>query len=344
TKEAIAAVTAQRYRTVKSPGNYNNEIGLPLTLLEITPDTEVVVLEMGGAYAFGEIRQLCAIAHPRIGVVTNVSHSHLSRMGSLEAIAETKVELPESLPEDGVAVLNGDDFRVRAMAERCRARVMLYGLAPDCQVRAEEIESHGLEGISFDLLLHGRRHHVRVPLLGRHSAHTVLAATAVGTTLGLTIDEIVRGFQDPTVQLRLLTLPGVGGSTIIDDSYNANPASCLAALNLLKDLDAGRRIAVFGDMLELGSFEVEGHRLVGQRAAAVVDLLFTVGERARIIARAAVEGGLPPGRVQAFDDKRALTDALLETLRPGDVVLVKGSRGVRMEEVVEQLRDRKRPA
>ncbi len=344
TKEVIAGVLAQRFNTVRSPGSFNNEIGLPLSLLDITPDTDAVVLEIGGAYAPGEIKALAAIARPTIGVVTNVGHAHLERMGSIEAIAATKTELPAALPEDGVAILNGDDDRVRAMADHCRCRVIFYGLAPDCQVRASDIESHGLEGISFTLRFDGEQHHIRVPLLGRHSAHTVLAALAVGTELGMSIDEMLPGFENPAIQLRLLTVPGIGGSIIIDDTYNASPASCLAALNLLNDLDASRSIAVFGDILELGSFEDEGHRIVGRRAAAVVQLLFTIGPRAKTIAEQAVASGLPASNVYVATEKPELIEKLRASLRPGDIVLVKGSRGMRMEDIVEHLRDQALPA
>lgn len=338
TKEAVAAVASQRYRVVKSRGSYNNEIGVPLTLLDITPDTEVAVVEIGGAYRMGEVREMCALARPTIGIVTNVSHSHLARMGSLEAIAKNKAELIESLGEDGVAILNGDDFRVRAMAARCRGRVVLYGLAPDCTIRAENVESHGLQGISFDLVIGDVRNHVRLPLLGRHSVHTALAAIAVGYELGMTLDEMLPGFADPNIQVRLLTVPGVNGATLLDDSYNASPTSCLAALSLLSEVPAQRRIAVFGDMFELGSYEEEGHRLVGRRAAHVVDLLFTLGTRARLIAEAAIEAGLSPLVVFATEDRRELIDQLREILRPGDFVLVKGAHGMRMGEIVEALR------
>jgi len=286
----------------------------------------------------GEVREMCALARPTIGIVTNVSHSHLARMGSLEATARNKAELIESLGEDGVAILNGDDFRVRAMAARCSGRVVLYGLAPDCTIRAENVESHGLQGISFDLVIGGVRNHVRLPLLGRHSVHTALAAIAVGYELGMTLDEMLPGFADPNIQVRLLTVPGVNGATLLDDSYNASPTSCLAALSLLSEVPAQRRIAVFGDMFELGSYEEEGHRLVGRRAAHVVDMLFTLGARARLIAEAAVEAGLSPLAVFATEDRRELIDQLREILRSGDFVLVKGAHGMRMGEIVEALR------
>lgn len=344
TKEVVAAVVGNRFSTVKARASFNNEVGLPLTLLEINPDTSVAVLEFGGAYRFGEISELAEIARPGIGVVTNVSHSHLQRMGSLEAIAETKAELPRSLPPSGVAILNGDDFRVRAMAEQANCPVVLFGLAPDCEIRARNVESHGLDGISFTLDMDGDEQHLNVPLIGAHSVHTVLAAIAVGRALGMGVDEMLPGFEDPAIQLRLLTVPGVNKSTIIDDTYNANPTSCLAALNLLDELDATRKVAVFGDILELGDFEDEGHRIVGRRSAAVVQQLISVGSKARIISEAALDSGMGESQVITFEDKQAAIQQLPELIQAGDIVLIKGSRGVKMEDVVDSLRDETRPA
>ncbi|HAX25703.1 MAG TPA: UDP-N-acetylmuramoyl-tripeptide--D-alanyl-D-alanine ligase [Thermomicrobiales bacterium] len=338
TKEVISAVLAQRYEVTRSRKSFNNEIGLPLSVLEMTPDTDVVVLEMGGAYAFGEIGHLAQIARPTIGVVTNVSHSHLGRMGSLDAIAKTKTELVEALPADGLAVLNIDDRRVRAMAERAKCRVVYYGTDPAADYYATELESHGIEGISFTLHHGDVQSYVSVPLMGRHSVHMALVGVAIGTELGLSLADILRGFQAPDIQLRLLLLPGVNGSTVLDDSYNANPASCVAALNLLAELDATRRVAVFGDMYELGTYEEEGHRRVGGRAAETVDALYTMGPLARLIAAEAVKAR-PDLPVEMFDDKRALEDALRRDLRPGDLVLIKGSRGLELETLVSALRN-----
>jgi UDP-N-acetylmuramoyl-tripeptide--D-alanyl-D-alanine ligase len=342
TKEVVASVLAGQYRVIRSRASFNNEIGMPLTLMQINPDTEVAVLEFGGAYRFGEITELAEIARPTIGVVLNVSYSHLQRMGSLEAIAETKAELPRSLPADGVAILNGDDFRVRAMADDCQASVVLFGLAPDCDVRAKNVESHGMDGISFDLDMDGEEHHINVPLIGAHSVHTVLAALAVGRAFGMGVDRMLPGFEDSTIQLRLLTVPGINQSTIIDDTYNANPASCLAALNLLNELDGTRKVAIFGDILELGDFEDEGHRIVGRRSAAVVQQLISVGPKARIITDAALDSGMTSDQVIAFEDKASAIEQLPAMIRSGDIILIKGSRGVKMEDVVDALRDRSR--
>jgi UDP-N-acetylmuramoyl-tripeptide--D-alanyl-D-alanine ligase len=338
TKEVVAAIAGQRFRVTRSAKSFNNEVGLPLSVLEITPDTEVVVLEMGGAYRFGEISELAEIARPTIGVVTNVSHSHLGRMGSLEAIAETKAELVEALPESGVAVLNIDDERVRPMADRARCNVVFYGLDEAADIRATNLESHGLDGISFTLHHRMRRDHVSVPLLGRHSVHMALAGFAVGFQLGLAFEEIMAGFQQPNVQLRLLLVPAINGATVLDDSYNANPASSLAALNLLDELDARRKVAVFGDMMELGSFEREGHQMVGDRASQVVDALYVMGERARTIGEQAQQSR-PSLPVTFLNDKPGLLLALRDGLRDGDLVLIKGSRSLELETVVADLRD-----
>jgi len=336
TKELTWAILSRRYETLKTEGNLNSEIGLPLMLLQLTARHQRAVLEMG-MYARGEIAALCAIARPVIGVVTMVGPVHLERLGSMEAIAAAKAELVEALPEDGVAVLNRDDPYVRGMAERTRARVFFYGLDPEADLWADEIVSEGLEGVRFDLHYRGETfRRVRVSLLGRHSVHTALRAIAVGILEGLTWEEIFAGLRDRRAQLRLVAVPGLRGSMILDDTYNASPPSMLAALNLLAELD-GRKIAVLGDMLELGAYEIEGHRLVGGRAGAVADLLITVGPRARIIAQEAMAVGLPPHRVWICDSNQEAIEVLRQILEPGDVVLVKGSRGLHMEEIVSAL-------
>ncbi|HSN73739.1 MAG TPA: UDP-N-acetylmuramoyl-tripeptide--D-alanyl-D-alanine ligase [Anaerolineae bacterium] len=340
TKEIAAAVLRQRFVTLKNRGNLNNEIGLPLTVLELDERHQRVVLEMG-MYDVGEIAQLCRIARPHVGVVTNVGPVHLERLGTVERIAQAKAELVQALPANGVAVLNMDEPLVAAMASQTQAQVFWYGLNPDADLWADEIESEGLEGIRFRFHHQGEFLHVRVPLLGRHSVHTALRAAAVGLVEGLNWEEIVRGLQQIDVQLRLIASRGLNGATLLDDTYNASPASTMAALNLLADLPVqnGRRIAVLGDMLELGSYEEEGHRKVGVRAADVVDLLVTVGQRAQLIAEEARAAGLAPDKVLAMDDAEAALVELHSILGPGDVVLVKGSRAVHMDEIATALAD-----
>jgi UDP-N-acetylmuramoyl-tripeptide--D-alanyl-D-alanine ligase len=339
TKELTASVLETRYRTLKNPGNLNNEIGLPLSILRLSEAHERAVLEMG-FYVPGEIALLCRIARPHIGVITNLSQVHLERAGSMDAIVAGKTELVENLPPspDGVAILNYDEPLVRQMAEKTEARVLYYGLSPDADLWASDIEGLGLDGVRFVMHHRGEDVHVRVPLLGRHSVHTALRATAVGLVEGLTWQEIMEGLQDSRMQLRLVAVRGPSGSLILDDTYNAAPPSVIAALNLLAELD-GRRVAVLGDMLELGDFEEKGHRMVGARAAQVADEVVAVGERARWIADEAVQAGMKAGKVVTLEDSQAAIQHLRHQVGKGDVVLVKGSRGMRMDLIVAALEE-----
>ncbi len=335
TKEAIYSVLSTSYPTLRNEENLNNEIGLPLALLGLEKSHTKVVLEMG-MYGLGEIARLAAIALPQVGVVTNVSHSHLERLGSLERIAQAKAELVRALPPEGTAILNGDDPRVKAMAGVAKADILYYGLGADCDLRASQIESRGLDGIRLRMHYGHESVYVKLPLLGRHSVHTALAAAAVGVTERQPWGSIVAGLRDIAVQLRLIATPGVKGSTIIDDSYNASPASTLAALNLLAELK-GRKIAVLGDMLELGSYEEEGHRKVGRRVPEVTDRLVTVGTLAAMIGREAIAIGMDKQDVFLAKDNQEAIHFLKTLVSPGDLILVKGSRGMHMEEIVAQL-------
>jgi len=335
TKELTAAVLQQQFTLLKSEGNLNNEIGLPLTLLQLEAKHQRAVLEMG-MYAKGEIARLCELAKPVVGVVTIVAPVHLERMGSIEAIAEAKAELPQALPSYGVAILNYDDDRVRAMSAVTRAQVLTYGLDPAADLWADEIISEGLEGIHFTLHYREEAFHVQVPLLGRHSVHTALRATAVGLAEGMSWDAILAGLEDRRAALRLVAVPGPNGSTILDDTYNASPASMIAALNLLSELN-GRKIAVLGDMLELGDYEDEGHRMVGLRALDVADVLVTVGTLGRTIAIEAIQSGMSRDRVQMCEPNAAVIAYLDRTIQPNAIILVKGSRGLHLEDIVDAL-------
>jgi UDP-N-acetylmuramoyl-tripeptide--D-alanyl-D-alanine ligase len=335
TKELTWAVLRQRFKTLKSPGNLNNEIGLPLTLLDLDESHERVVLEMG-MYDLGEIRALCAIALPHVGVMTNVGPTHLERLKTVERIAQAKSELVQALPADGVAILNHDDPLVRSMAHQTQARVFTYGLTPEAELWADAIESEGLEGIRFVLHYQNEAIHAKVPLLGRHSVHTSLRAAAVGLVEDMTWQEIMSGLQDSSIQLRLVSVPGINGATLLDDTYNASPVSTIAALNLLDDL-SGRKIAVLGDMAELGDYEEEGHRKVGCRAASTVDLLVAVGRRASLIAQEARACGLPSDAVVEVETNDQAITHLRQIVLNGDIVLVKGSRAMAMEEIVAAL-------
>jgi UDP-N-acetylmuramoyl-tripeptide--D-alanyl-D-alanine ligase len=357
TKEIVANVLAQSFVTLRSEGNLNNEIGLPLTLLRLEPEHERVVLEMG-MYGPGEIARLCELARPRIGVVTIVGPVHLERLGTIERITQAKAELVQALPaasDGGAAILNADDARVRGMAELTRARVFTYGLNPDGDLWADEISSDGLEGIRFRVHYGRESFRLHLPLLGRHSVHTALRGAAVGLVEGMSWTEIIAGLQQVSGQLRLLVVPGLRDTTFIDDTYNASPESMLAALNLLEELThqtgkksprTQRSVAVLGDMYELGAFEEEGHRLVGGRAAQVLDLgpagsvhgkLVTVGSRARWIAEEALSSGMPAADVHLVETSADAIAVLQGLIQPGDIILVKGSRAAALESVVDAL-------
>ena len=343
TKEAVAAVLATTFRTLRNEGNQNNEVGLPLTLLRLGPDHRAAVLEMG-MYATGEIADLARMARPKIGVVTAVHGVHLSRMGSLAAIERAKGELVEALPSDGVAVLNQDDRRVRRMADRTAARVLTYGLSTDADVTAEDVASAGFEGMRFTLRLPpsrgGRpvRVPARIPGLGKLSVHNALAAAAVGHAAGVEPAKIVHALAGGWSAEHRGQLARIGRVTLIDDAYNASPPSVTAALDMLAGLP-GRRIAVLGEMLELGKGSVTGHREVGTAAAATVDLLIVVGGgNASLIASGARAAGLDASRILEARDREAALDLLRARLRDGDVVLVKASRGVELDLLVDGLR------
>jgi UDP-N-acetylmuramoyl-tripeptide--D-alanyl-D-alanine ligase len=335
TKEVIAEVLNQRYRTIKSPGNMNNEIGLPLTILRIDPGTERAVLEMG-LYVPGEIAFLCDIALPEIGVVTNIGTVHAERAGSQEDIFRGKSELVRALPANGVAILNKDDPWVRKMADLCIARTFFYGLDPTSDLWADELEGLGLEGIRFQLHYQREIMHVHLPMIGQHSVHTALRAAAVGLADGLTWQEILDGLRQGNSQLRLTVVHTDSGALLLDDTYNASPESMLAALNLLAELK-GRKVAVLGDMLELGQYEKQGHEVVGVRAAEVADTLITVGKLGHMIAEAALRAGLRSDKITEFENQDEVINHLRKLLTDEDVVLVKGSHGIRMDRIVAAL-------
>ena len=335
TKEVIFEVLCQRYRTLKSPGNMNNEIGLPLTILRLSSGYERAVLEMG-FYVPGEIALLAEIAQPRIGVVTNIGTVHAERAGSQEAIFRGKSELVQALPGDGVAILNLDDPWVSKMAELTQARIFFYGLDPEADLWADNVEGLGLEGIRFRLHYLQETLHVHIPMIGQHSVHTALRAAAVGLADSLTWQEIIDGLRQGHTQLRLTAVRSESGALMLDDTYNASPESMLAALNLLAELD-GHKVAVLGDMLELGPYEKQGHEIVGVRAAEVADTLVTVGTLGHMIAEAAHWAGMKAGEIIELENTDEAITHLQKSLTEKDVVLVKGSHGIHMERIVAAL-------
>ncbi len=332
-KELTAAVLGRHYSVLKSEGNLNSEIGLPLTILRLQPTHERVVVEMG-MHARGDIELLCQIARPHVGVVTNVAPVHLERLGSLEAVAQGKAELLEGLPADGLAILNGDDPRVVGMAMRGSARSVLFGTSEQCAVRGTLLRTDALDGFTFRLTCGEESADISAPLPGRHHLHSALAAAAVALAEGLSLNDVAEALARAQVPLRLQILKGPRGATILDDSYNASPPSMLAALDLLAELP-GRRLVLLGDMLELGVYEQVGHELVGQRAAQTANVIYVLGERGRIIGEAARKAG--HGDVSFLSSKEEAAAALRRALAEGDYLLVKASRAMALETVIEEL-------
>lgn len=336
TKESIANILSRHYRILKSERSYNTAVSIATTILQLTAQHQAAVFELG-MWAPGEIRQLAHLIQPSVGVVTNVGVSHLERMGSIEAIADAKAELVESLPPSGVAVLNADDEHVSAMAKRTNVRVFRYGVhEQQSDMRAEEIVSYGLQGIGFFLSYQDQRTYVRSPMLGRHAVYTAMASASVGVLLGVPWETIIAGLQTAIPHGRM-QVRQVGHDEqsflIIDDTYNASPASMLAALHLLSECP-GRHLAVLGDMLELGTYAEEAHRTVGRQAASVLQVLIGVGPLARWIVQEARDHISAAYVAETKEEAIALAKRMVQ---PGDVILVKGSRALAMETIVEAL-------
>lgn len=333
TKEVIAAMLGQRHKVLKSPANFNDEVGLSMTLFDLEEDHRYAVLETG-MFELGEIRRLCQIATPETAVVLNVGPTHLERLGSMEAIAAAKAEAIEGLPSGGNAILNVDDPYVAAMESRTRARVFSIGVEKHAEARALDIRSRGLAGVDLSIACMGRVVHTHSPLPGERLVINALAAVAVCVTEGWSLEEAAHALSTIIVPARLQQKEGATGALILDDSYNASPASMLAALGVLAET-GGRHIVLLGDMLELGSAEAEGHRHVGEAAAQVADIIFTIGPRGEQIAIAARESGA--SSVHHFSSHEEAVAELKAMLGPGDVILIKASHGVALHTVVAEL-------
>jgi UDP-N-acetylmuramoyl-tripeptide--D-alanyl-D-alanine ligase len=336
TKELIAAVLGTRWNTLKPEGSFNNQWGLPLTLLGLGPEHGALVVELGTNQP-GEIAALAALAAPTVGVVTVVAAVHTEFLGSLEGVRDEKAGLVRALPPSGVAVLNADDARVADMARDTRARVLTYGVARAADVRARPEVTDGPDGLAFTVEHAGQRQRIALPLSGRHNVVNALAAAGAGVALGFSLAEIAAGLAATHPVKGRCVWRTAGGIRLLDDTYNANPASVRAALDTAVAHRGGSRVvAVLGDMLELGAIAEEAHREMGRHAAGVgVDTVVGMGRHARALVEAARAAGVADARhTETFEDTVAL---LVKELIPGDLVLVKGSRGMRMERVVDAL-------
>lgn len=332
TKELAADILDRHYRTAKNYGNLNNEIGLPLSILRLTESYERAVLEMG-FYLPGEITFLCEIATPEIGIVTNIGPVHAERAGSLEVITRGKTELVQALPAHGWAILNYDDPLVKSMAEKTQARVFFYGLSPDADLWADNLQGLGIDGLRFTL--HYKRESItlQVPIIGKHAIHTILRSVALSLVENLSWDEIITGLMYGRSQLRMVIVKMKNGVTLVDDSYNSSPDSALAALDLFSEME-GVKTAVLGDMLELGSYERDGHLRVGKKVAKVCNKFIAIGNRSKIMVEGALHAGMQDEKILWFADVPDAIKSINTLFQPGDVVLVKGSLGMGMARFV----------
>ncbi len=337
TKDFLDAVLSTGMRVVSTRGNRNNELGLPLTVMDAGTETDVLVVEMG-MRGIGQIARLTQIAHPTMGLVTNVGTSHIELLGSQDAVATAKGELVRAIPADGAVFLNGDDAYTDALAITSRAPVTLYGLSERCTVRAQDVELDGESRPSFLLVAPEGEVRISLPIPGRHNIYNALAAAAVGLRMAVTLDGIAQGLSRASVTgMRMESFTSATGVTVINDAYNANPTSMKAAIETLSEMRVpGRRIAVLGDMAELGSLEELAHFQVGERVATLeIDLLVTVGPRAKRIADGAVAKGMDALTVRPCMTAEEASEVLDDLLEPGDAVLVKASRVMGLERVVE---------
>lgn len=347
TKEMVAQVVAQRWKTMKTEGNLNNRIGVPQTLFQLAPRHQAAVIEMGVDQE-GQTTRLCEIARPTIGVITNIGPDHLEFFGNIEGSAQAKAELLDHLPQGGAVVLNADDDYFDYLAARAQCRVVAFGCSPKAEVRAVNIRNDDKGRTVFGLVLPGksRQPEVRIRTQGLHNVSNALAAAGVGVVLGLpgmVIAEGLAKFRPAAMRSQISTSQGV---QIINDCYNANPASMKAAIQLLAALGRGKRsIAALGDMLELGAGSKQMHREVGAFLAGQgIGQLLACGQLGRELAEGARRAGMQTDSIMELPDAAAAGAALASMVRQGDVVLVKASRGMRMEQVVEALTGMRRIA
>jgi UDP-N-acetylmuramoyl-tripeptide--D-alanyl-D-alanine ligase len=332
TKEAIAHVLSSRFHVLKSEGNFNNHFGLPLMLLKLEPEHDVAVIELGMSHA-GEIRALAKIAQPEIGVVTNVAPVHLEFFDSIAGIARAKYELVESLPSSGTAVLNADDEYVSQFGRDFKGKVILYGTRATADVRAENVQLLGVDGSTFEVVTPAGSQQVRLPLVGEHNVLNALAAIAVGMTRGLTLSEVAAALATLKPTDKRGQVVQLGNITVVNDCYNSNPKALQAMVDALAAMKARRRIVVAGEMLELGPQAEAMHRSAGLHVAEKkIDVLLGV----RGLAQAMVEGAQQAGMQTEFvATPEEAGEWLAREARDGDAVLLKASRGVKLEKALE---------
>ena len=335
TKDMISAVLAMKYNTLKTQGNFNNDIGLPITVFRLEQKHEMAVLEMGMSH-MGEINYLASIARPDVAVITNIGMSHIENLGSQENIWKSKMQVCDFFDENGVLVVNGDDEFLKRGSDKCK--VISCGIEnKNCDLVAEDIENLGIDGTKFKVLVDGEKHEVYVRIPGVHNVYNALCAIAVGRHFGVSMQDIIDGVREFMLTHMRMEIKEVGDVTIINDCYNASPDSMRAAIKVLKDMKASRKVAVLGDVLEMGSFAEKALYSVGLDMDGI-DILVTVGENSRYIAKGAKLSGVES--VVSFGSNREAIAYLDQYVKDGDAILVKASRGMHFEEITEALFER----
>ncbi len=340
TKEMIYSVLSERYKALKTQGNFNNEIGLPLTLFNIDETHQMVVLEMGMS-GFGEISRLVEIAPPKAAVITNIGVSHIEKLGSRENILKAKLEIFQGFDDTTTAIINDDDDMLHKAANEFTFPVVRFGTKPSADIVATNIRLAGEKGVEYTVETEDDTCQITLKVPGMHNIYNSLAAVAMGRVFGLSLEEIRRGllkFETDSMRLNIIHMDN--DVVVINDSYNASPDSMMAALRVLGDMEGKRRIAILADMLELGNYSEEAHRKVG--AATVecgVDILAVKGRHSLWTAEEAARAGLPSGSIYKFNDNAEIKEWLGSFLADGDRILIKGSRGMHMEEIAAYLQD-----
>lgn len=336
TKDMLAAVLGVKYKVLKTEGNFNNNVGLPLTLLRLDASDEVAVLEMG-MDDFGQIDYLSSIVRPDLGVITNIGDAHIERLGSREGILKAKCELLTHINKDGLVILNGDDTLLAPLRGKTPVSAVFCGQGEKCEYRAQVTGGDGVSHIHCHLTTPNMDREIKIPALGDHMVYPTLIATAVGERFGLTPDQIEEGIlQFVPTRMRMNVLRRADGITILDDTYNANPQSMRAAISVLADGHGSFKTAILGDMLELGPFAPALHSGVGEYLGTVgVDCLVAVGELSSHIAHSAQDAGVP--QVFHCQTRDEAKNILPKVLHPNSTVLVKGSRGMKLEEITAKL-------
>lgn len=332
TKDMISAVLAMKYNTLKTQGNFNNDIGLPITIFRLEKKHEMAVLEMGMSH-MGEINYLASIARPDVAVITNIGMSHIENLGSQENIWKSKMQICDYFDKNGLLVVNGDDEFLKRGSDKCK--VVSCGIEnKNCDLVAEDIENLGIDGTKFKVQIEGEKYEIYVKIPGVHNVYNALCAIAVGRHFGVSMKDIIDGIREFLLTNMRMEIKNTDGVCVINDCYNASPDSMRAALKVLGDMRANRKIAVLGDVLEMGGFAEKALYGVGLEMDGV-DVLVTVGENSKYIAKGAKLSGVET--VVSFDANNEAIDYLEEHIKEGDAVLIKASRGMHFEEITEAL-------